>query len=67
MMLMAMAGLECSILRATPGGWDADACYKPYAVFADGRWILWYNGRNNSIEQIGLVTHAREDLGFRPL
>ncbi len=55
------------IVRPTPGGWDADACYKPYAVCANGRWMLWYNGRNKSFEQIGLVTHSGEDLGFRAL
>jgi beta-1,2-mannobiose phosphorylase / 1,2-beta-oligomannan phosphorylase len=52
------------IVRPTPGGWDADACYKPYAVYADGRWMLWYNGRKGSVEQIGLVTHSGGDLDF---
>jgi predicted GH43/DUF377 family glycosyl hydrolase len=52
------------IVRPTAGGWDADACYKPYAVRNDGRWLLWYNGRHGSMEQIGLVTHRGEDLGF---
>jgi beta-1,2-mannobiose phosphorylase / 1,2-beta-oligomannan phosphorylase len=52
------------IVRPTPGGWDADACYKPYAVYGNGRWLLWYNGRRGSLEQIGLVTHSGEDLGF---
>ena len=52
------------IVRPTPGGWDADACYKPFAVYEDGRWMLWYNGRKGSLEQIGLVTHAGEDLEF---
>lgn len=54
------------IVRPTPGGWDADACYKPFAVYTHGRWMLWYNGRHNSLEQIGLVTHHGEDLGFEP-
>jgi beta-1,2-mannobiose phosphorylase / 1,2-beta-oligomannan phosphorylase len=53
------------IVRPTAGGWDADACYKPYTVFADGRWMLWYNGRNKSFEQIGLALHPGEDLGFQ--
>jgi len=26
--------------------------------------MLWYNGRRGSDEQIGLATHAGEDLGF---
>jgi beta-1,2-mannobiose phosphorylase / 1,2-beta-oligomannan phosphorylase len=52
------------IVHPTPGGWDADACYKPYALHAGDRWMLWYNGRNGSLEQIGLVTYSGEDLGF---
>ena len=52
------------IVRPTPDGWDADACYKPYAVYAHDRWWLWYNGRNHQLEQIGLVQHSGEDLGF---
>jgi beta-1,2-mannobiose phosphorylase / 1,2-beta-oligomannan phosphorylase len=52
------------IVRPTPGGWDADACYKPYAVHENGRWMLWYNGRNGSVEQIGLVTQAGDELQF---
>ena len=54
------------IVRPTPGTWDADACYKPYAVYADDRWMLWYNGRAGSMEQIGLVTRSGENLGFVP-
>ena len=52
------------IVRPTPGGWDADACYKPFAVYAKGGWKLWYNGRNNHLEQIGLVLHPGKSLGF---
>jgi predicted GH43/DUF377 family glycosyl hydrolase len=54
------------IISPTPGGWDADACYKPYAIYSHGRWMLWYNGRNEHLEQIGLAYHDAEDLGFRP-
>jgi beta-1,2-mannobiose phosphorylase / 1,2-beta-oligomannan phosphorylase len=54
------------IIGPTFGGWDADACYKPYALYESDRWILWYNGRNKSFEQIGLAIHAGEDLGFQP-
>jgi predicted GH43/DUF377 family glycosyl hydrolase len=53
------------IVRPTPDGWDADACYKPYAVYVHDRWMLWYNGRHNHLEQIGLVTHSGGNLGFR--
>jgi predicted GH43/DUF377 family glycosyl hydrolase len=53
------------IIRATGAGFDADACYKPFAVFANGAWMLWYNGRNVHLEQIGLATRAAHDLGFK--
>ena len=52
------------IVRPTPDGWDADACYKPYVVYSDGRWRLWYNGRRDHLEQIGLVFHSGENLDF---
>jgi len=54
------------IVRPTPGGWDADACYKPFAVYSAGDWRLWFNGRNNHLEQIGLVMHSGENLEFVP-
>jgi predicted GH43/DUF377 family glycosyl hydrolase len=44
--------------------WDHDACYKPYTIFDGKKWLLWYNGRHGSVEQIGLATHVGEDLGF---
>jgi predicted GH43/DUF377 family glycosyl hydrolase len=53
------------IISPTAGSWDADACYKPSALFDGRRWLLWYNGRHQSVEQIGLATHEGEDLGFR--
>jgi predicted GH43/DUF377 family glycosyl hydrolase len=46
------------------GQWDNDACYKPFAVFDGRRWLLWYNGRREKVEQIGLALHDGEDLGF---
>lgn len=52
------------IVRPTPGGWDADACYKPFAVYSDDHWKLWYNGRHEHLEQIGLVIHRDKNLGF---
>ena len=33
------------IVRRGKDEWDADACYKPFAVFDGKRWLLWYNGR----------------------
>ena len=52
------------IVRPGRDRWDHDACYKPYAVLDEGRWLLWYNGRHGGFEQIGLATHEGEDLGF---
>jgi predicted GH43/DUF377 family glycosyl hydrolase len=52
------------IIRPGENQWDHDACYKPYAILDDGRWLLWYNGRRGSVEQIGLAIHEGVDLGF---
>jgi len=53
------------IIRPGINQWDHDACYKPYAIFDGRRWLLWYNGRHGSVEQIGLAFHDAEDLGFQ--
>jgi hypothetical protein len=50
------------IVRAEPDCWDGDACYKPFAILDGNRWMLWYNGRHGSLEQIGLVIHEGADL-----
>ena len=50
-----------------PGaGWDASAVYKPYAVRDDDhdRWLLYYNGRREHHEQIGIAVHEGFDLQF---
>lgn len=52
------------IIRPGAGRWDEDACYKPFAIFSGGRWLLWYNGRRARVEQIGVAIHEGEDLGF---
>jgi beta-1,2-mannobiose phosphorylase / 1,2-beta-oligomannan phosphorylase len=52
------------IIRPTPDGWDADACYKPYAAFDGKKWLLWYNGRRGSLEQVGVAIHEGRNLGF---
>ena len=54
------------VIRPGKGQWDADAVYKPYALFDGRRWLLWYNGRRGGVEQIGVATHDGEDLGFGP-
>lgn len=52
------------IISPTPDGWDHDAVYKPAAIFDGRRWFVWFNGRHGGVEQIGIATHAGEDLGF---
>ncbi|WP_073180839.1 MGH1-like glycoside hydrolase domain-containing protein [Flagellimonas flava] len=54
------------IIKTSKEGWDRDACYKPYVIFDEenDQWMLWYNGRKLSVEQIGLAIHKGEDLGF---
>ena len=52
------------VIRPGVDKWDADAVYKPYAIFDGRKWLLWYNGRRGGVEQIGLATHDGEDLGF---
>jgi len=52
------------IIRPGEGQWDADACYKPVAIFDGQKWLLWYNGRRAHSEQIGVALHSGHDLGF---
>ena len=52
------------IIRPGQDQWDHDACYKPFAIFDGTKWLLWYNGRHGSLEQIGVVFHEGPDLGF---
>ncbi len=55
---------ENPIIRPGLTGWDRSSCYKPFAIFDQGSWMLWYNGRNGTVEQIGLATHDGADLGI---
>ena len=57
-----------SIIFPGSDTWDGDSCYKPFAIYDDksDRWLLWYNGRRGSAEQIGLAIHHGRDLGFQP-
>jgi predicted GH43/DUF377 family glycosyl hydrolase len=52
------------IIRPGKDQWDHDAAYKPFAIYDGKQWLLWYNGRKGSVEQIGLAVHKGEDLGF---
>ena len=46
------------------GTWDSSACYKPSVVMdrENGRWLLWYNGRNGAPEYVGCALHDGLDL-----
>ena len=52
------------IIFPTPGSWDESATYKPFAIPEEDRWMLWYNGRNENLEQIGLAIYPAENLQF---
>lgn len=50
-----------------PGtGWDCDALYAPFAVLdaKNNRWLLYYNGRRQWTEQIGVAIFEKADLKF---
>lgn len=50
------------IISPDAGCWDHDACYKPALCFLNDRVLLWYNGRKESSEQIGLVVRRDSEL-----
>ena len=52
------------IVIPTPEQWDADACYKPSAIWNEEtqQWMLWYNGRKRYDEYIGLVYKEGREL-----
>lgn len=52
------------IRRGRDTAWDGSAVYKPTVLLHDGRWLLWYNGRNRDREQIGLAWHEGQNLEF---
>lgn len=45
------------VIKPDVNSWDGDACYKPTVVWDEdnNRWMLWYNGRNEDCEYIGLA------------
>ena len=57
---------ENPIIFSTRGSWDENACYKPFAIFEQSanRWLLSYNDRKGSVEQIGVAFLKGGDLGF---
>ena len=50
------------IVSPDKGCWDHDACYKPAVCPANGGFLLWYNGRKESSEQIGLAVLRTAEL-----
>ena len=50
------------LVYPTRGEWDGDACYKPTAIFEDGKWRIWYNGRRANCEYIGLAEYEGRNL-----
>lgn len=52
------------IIAPDPGCFDGEACYKPYVIQRDGKWMLWYNGRKGHKEQIGMATYEGADVLF---
>lgn len=52
------------IVSPTPNGWDADACYKPSALWNEktGEWMLWYNGRKKGDEYVGMTAKKGREL-----
>lgn len=45
------------LVAPTAGAWDADACYKPSALYDREKdlWRIWYNGRGDGMEYIGMA------------
>ena len=52
------------IVAPDVGTWNGSACYKPSVVRDEknGRWLLWYNGRNGAPEYVGMAVHEGLDL-----
>lgn len=55
---------ENPVVAPTPDEFDAEACYKPFVCYDGKKWLLWYNGRVGSNEQIGVAIHHGFDLNF---
>ena len=46
------------------GKFDSDACYKPSVYIGEDSCYLWYNGRTEDREYIGMATHKGLDYEF---
>jgi predicted GH43/DUF377 family glycosyl hydrolase len=54
------------IVSPTPDSWDESACYRPFVVQEkeNNRWLLWYNGRNHHLEQMGVAIYNGNEISF---
>lgn len=52
------------IIAPDGDAWDGDACYKPVVMRVKDKWMLWYNGRREHKEQIGMAYHEGELFDF---
>ena len=54
------------IISPTKNQFDCNACYKPTAIFDKNKnkWLIWYNGRKENNEYIGLATHNTFQITF---
>ena len=57
------------ILSPERGKWDSHAVYKPSIVLDEenNKFLLWYNGRTNHCEQIGMALGEQNDTVFARL
>lgn len=51
------------IISPTKYAWDADSVYKPSVIYnmQDKEFMLWYNGRKNHMERIGLASYKKTE------
>ena len=58
--------LICQLLLISPARGETSAGWKKSEgnPVMGTKWLLWYNGRHGRLEQIGVVLHEGEDLGF---
>ena len=57
------------LIAPEPEGWDAVSIYKPFVLWDEDHWTLWYNGAAYDeetwvFEQIGIARLYQEDFGF---
>jgi predicted GH43/DUF377 family glycosyl hydrolase len=47
-----------------PGDWDGESVYKPWLLHQKDkhRWLLWYNGRRDGMEHMGMAIYDGDDL-----